>query len=741
MESFLKDSIFYLIVSALVFLHIIYWPGFVFGALLLFAYLLYISRSARVALSKIFFLSSKARRVRFLGAFFALATLSLISGLAIIFYKLSPLLIALSFLFNGLLFTFLEIWAGPLPETPAEMYDPKMQVLEEMPMPALSFVAFFFLFFYGLYLLYKSKTGAPILTPWQTIADNYIYVFAVATLLLGFLVFSNLKSKTILFLIVLHSFLLHSYLPLTHQLFYGADGWRHLATENQIIAGNSLSAADFAISSGVFLQRVGWGEISYSQFWGLSVIFSRLLSVDLIGVIIWLMPFIWSIVLPLLLFEIGRVLERSKKESLFFAWLAVLPFAWQAGGSFSLPVNLGFLIWLFALLLLYGRIKNPQPSQLVILGILGVVSVFGYALFSLLFWSAWAAAEVIILMRSPRVPAFWAGVVYAFGALILSLLIPFLELVSRFSVWVPGQNFIASFKTLIGTLSGWYWATGPRTHDILAGNILFNQTPSYAFVNNFFVSWRWWVLAFCLAVGLGVARGFIVSLKSGRPHWLNNIFFLGVSISYIISRYFLSGENILARRLEVVLAFGLVWFLVLALSDLGWGEKLLSAPVVEKITMPISRFSASGYRITFLAVVVAAFSFAASASYSSGPDTRALSADEFMAAQYVWLLEKENASHCVLAGTYPLLALEAISAGEIKGGGFPMHPYFSQPERISLLNSLSANPEPKILESVLNFTGADHCWVIMERVEDSNFRRNFTDVQMFGPLMAGKYVR
>lgn len=741
MESFLKDSIFYLIVSALVFLHIIYWPGFVFGVLLLFAYLLYISRSARVVLSKIFFLSSKAHRIRVLGAFFALATLSLISGLAIIFYKLSPLLIALSFLFNGLLFTFLEIWAGPLAETPAEMYDPKMQVLEEMPMPALSFTVYLILFFYGLFLLYRSQTGAPVLTPWQTIADNYIYVFAAATLLLGFLVFSNLKSKTILFLIVAHSFLFHSYLPLTHRLFYGADGWRHLAIENQIVAGAPLSAADFAISSGVFLQRVGWGEISYSQFWGLSVIFSRVLSADLLAVIKWLLPVLWSVILPLLLFEIGRALERSKKESLFFAWLSFLPFAWQAGGSFSLPVNLGFLIWLLALLLIYNRVKNPQASQLVILGIFGVISVFGYALFCLLFWVIWAIAEVIILFRSPKAHKILAGAVYFLGTVILALFIPFLELISRFSLWIPGQNIFSGFKSIIGTFSGWYWATGPRTHDILAGNILFNQTPSYAFVNNFFVSWRWWVLVFCLLVFLGVARGFMVSLRAGRPHWLNNIFFLGIFLSYIISRYFLSGENILSRRLEVVLALGMVWFLVLALSDLGWGEKLLRAPVVEKITAPISRFSASGYRITFLAVVVAAFSFAASASYSSGPDTRAVSTDEFFAAQYVWVGEKENAAHCVLAGTYPLLALEAISAKEIVGGGFPMHPYFSQPERVNLLNSLSANPDPKVLDAVLELAGTNHCWVIMERVEDSNFRRNFTDVQMFGPLMAGKYVR
>ena len=48
-------------------------------------------------------------------------------------------------------------------------------------------------------------------------------------------------------------------------------------------------------------------------------------------------------------------------------------------------------------------------------------------------------------------------------------------------------KFFEAIKQFIGNLLGWYVAAGPRPHDILTGNILFNQVPSYAFVPNLFI--------------------------------------------------------------------------------------------------------------------------------------------------------------------------------------------------------------------------------------------------------------
>lgn len=740
MESFLKDNIFYLLFCALIFLQITYWPGSTIGLVLLVVYLSYVAKSVHVVMGKLFGLS-KAFRIRVLSAFFALMFLGFLASLAILFFRLNAFYISLAFLITGIFFSILEFWVGPLDDSPPEMYDPHLKVLEEMPIPTFTTAIYLILFVYGLFLLLKSKTGAPILSPWQTIEQNYIYVFALATLILGALVFSKLKAKTVLFLLFLHSFLLHGYLPLTHDNFYGADGWRHLAVENQIISEIPLVSADFALSSGTFIQRIGWGELSYSQFWGLSIIFSKILAVDLTVVMIWFLPILWSLVLPITLFEIARVMGRSKKESLFFAWLSFLPYIWQTGGSFSLPVNLGFLFFIFSLILIYSRIKKPQFGQTLILGVVGLVSLFGYALFCLLFFSAWFLAEVIVFFSSKKVSRIFSGVIYFVGSVFLLFLIPVLELVSNYSTLNYGHSFWAGAKSFLGTMSGWYLASGPRTHDISAGNIIFNQTPSYAFVSNFFTASRWWLVIFMVLFFLGVIWGFWVSLKNKKgEHLLNNILFFSFFGSYIISRYFLAGENILSRRLDVVSAYFFLWFLVLALGSWGWGEKLLQSEIVKKYTQPVKKFSLF-FGPALLTILVVIFTLAISASYTLGPDTKVVSKDELSAVEYIWVLERNQIRPCVLAGTYPLLALEAVSAKKIVGGGFPVYAYFSQPERVDLLNKLMDNPNVEILKSILSFVDTDHCWVLSPRIDDVVFRSNFKNVQMFGPLMAGEYVR
>jgi hypothetical protein len=104
---------------------------------------------------------------------------------------------------------------------------------------------------------------------------------------------------------------------------------------------------------------------------------------------------------------------------------------------------------------------------------------------------------------------------------------------------------------------------------------------------------------------------------------------------------------------------------------------------------------------------------AIAASYSLGPNTGTVSVDEYQAMNYIWEQEQTNDKHCVVAGTYPLLALEALSGRKIIGGGFPIDHNFAQPELNAIAQAGMDKLNPSAIERAIRATGSDHCYVLL----------------------------
>ena len=686
-----KEVLVLAVIVVLIFYNIAFWHSAILGYLLLICYLVGTGKGASVVLSKFFNFSHRAWRVKILGMFFSLSVLGLISSLALNTVGFSAFIISSVFFISGLIFVTFQIWAGGAKNNPAEMDNPGWEVIEEVPQAKVGTLAFIILAAFGFYLLYSARAGMAISSPWQIVDPIYLTVFAAATLILGFLIFSNIKAKTILFLLFVLSLLLHSYLPLTHKLLYGADGWRHLAVESQLAQTDSLQVVSYAQGSQSLVQFLNPGKYSYGALWGTTVILSRLLNLDLLWLNAWLAPILWSILLPILLFELGMSLNWGKKESLFFAWLGMLPFAWQAGGSFSLPSSLGFLWGLFLILLLVKSLKETRKEQKIILVIAGALSFFGYALYFILFWLAWLVLQTSKIKHKLKMTAGFVATV---------LFIPLLEIISGYSHFDRGVNFLTQIKQFIGNFTAYYLASGPRPHDIAVGNIIFNQTPAYAFVPNFLTSWPWWLFIFMLVFWALAVVGIWFSLKRGEHEhrWLA-ILSIGLTASYFISRYLLAGEQILSRRLEPVLALLFLTLVFVALKQ-----------IIFKNEFQLKYYK-SIYGV-ILAVFI--FSVAITAGYSLGPDTYAVSESEYAAMNYVWQKEQTAVKPCVLADTYPLLALEAISAKKIVGGGWPINEYFAQPEKDKYFMALNKNFSLDLWNETLAVAKADHCWFITD---------------------------
>lgn len=675
--SLFKEATIALALSFFTLINIVFWHNAIGGWFLLVIFCLYFASGAHRFLRQYFGVSASFR-IRVLSVFLVLAVLGSIGGGLALIYEMSALSLASAIFLTGLFFSYLKLRSTDEDEV-VEMEDESKQVIEELPTGKGGVVLYLVLVSIAFYFLYHSKSALALSTPWQTILPNFILVFFVATLVLGLLIFSRLKSGLILFLLIIHALLLHAYLPLSHELFYGADGWRHLATESSWWQNGAIVSPALSAQTIGFWQRLDLGAMAYAQFNTLSLLFQKLCQLDPIVFMRYFLPLVWALVFPIILFEIGRVFGLEKKTALFMVWLSAWPFALQATGSFSLPVSLGILFWLVALWLMIKNSQEPSDTGKVFLIIIGILFLATHTVFFVLFWTA------LILINLLKLNFSKSGLLLV--GIFTTAFIPIVELISHFSIFNNHLNWWTQIKAIFGSFSGWYAAFGLRGNNIGVGNIFFNQPARDTLASNLFVAWRGWVVLLMVAFWVAWILGIKKMLQANNK--LNNfwvVFSTGLLGSYIISRYFLSGDNILARRLDATLA------ILFILPVVYFGHNYLKNKVIIFFTILI-------------------FSVAIATSYSLGPDTRVVSTDEYHAMQYIWNKEQGRQKICVLADTYPLLALEQISARQVVGGGFPIDSNFAQPERIQLLNLAGANPMLATKEAN-GWVGTENCYLV-----------------------------
>ena len=712
-------------------------------------YLFICGHFAAVVLERLFGLSNKFTR-KILGIFAVFVSLGWLAGAALLFVPLNFWVLSIIFILNAVVHLAAYKWASKKEKPEFTVLSKDELYLSHTLGAKAGVVLFLGLVAYGFYVLASSQTGSSILTPWQVIKPQYIIIFFLSVFILGLLVFARLKTKTILLCLIIQTFLLVSFLPFTHTLLYGADGWRHIANEQRFLDGKPFLKAQLVGEAPTEAEKLNMtskiGQLSYSSFWASNVILAKVFKTDLVQVTKWFLPVLWSLVFPILLFEIALAFGWGKKESLFVAWLGLLPFAWQAAGGFSLPVNLGMLGWLLALLLLLKRMQMPSKEQKLILLLVGLGLVFGYALYFILFWVAWVVAEVLIKMslretaatkQPPGLVVSASGLLRRFAAApllamtaVVMVVIPVVELIARYSRFDTQLNWLGQIKQLFGNFTGLYLVSGPRPHDIATGNILFNQTPVYAFVSNIFTQWRWWIVVFCIGFLLVGLYGLVCAWKQKQVvgYWLA-IIGTGSIGGYIITNYFLSGDHILARRLDGVIALFLIILFFSGLYEL-----------LVKIKRHLTKNNFKTVQVSIHVIGICVLSVAIVAAYSLGPDTGTVSANEYEAASYIWSAEKDVGTKCVLGDTYFLLALEAVSSKEIIGGNFPIDANFGQPERVQLFEQSKQVINNALLQQIGTVTNAGHCWIVGSTADfEKQSIATAAGVRLFGDVAVVKY--
>ncbi|MDP1709471.1 MAG: hypothetical protein Q8L21_01105 [Candidatus Komeilibacteria bacterium] len=576
-----------------------------------------------------------------------------------------------------------------------------------------------------VFLLFISRTGEYILSPWDSLPTVILIVFFGLMWLVASLVFSNQPIKIVLLVIVLFSFLAHLYLPVVYKTSFSGDKWRHLAIERYLQTGQAYTPSIWGdkirpmVNFGpvaVPEALVAGNKTSYAGQWAITIMLAESLGADVFKVDWWLVFCLWSFFIPLLFFQFGKLFFTSERLGLLFAILPSIFYTFQVDGAITLPVTLSYIFFFFVLLLWIDYARRGQKSTFCLASGLTLFFYWGYILhlFVLL-----AIGFLAYVWRARPKKIFWISA----GAGILFL--PFLELIgglSFFSLknlsWAALINGAANGLGLITAFIG-------RTAvlDVLEqGNFLYHQT-SASLSNLSLFSFQ--AVPFGASVIVWFAALWAVyrawRARQGIDNFLAWLFFIFL-LAYLVDFIATTGLHLLVRRLDALLALFLIIFFGLAL----W--KFLTSDRVP--ILPRKRILA----------VVFLLSFMATSTFASGPKLAILPADDQKAATVVWeeLAANADEHYCVIAESWPLLVLEAQSRRKVIGGGFPMLPEYQQPDLTNIFNGLMKEPRREWLEIAFRVTKADTCYYLNKKrlLSEPVFQQT---ISLFGePVRAGE---
>jgi len=697
----------------------------------------------RDILKRVFYFQKRSRITLVLSVFIVFLFLSFFSAVSVVWYEITPIISWIVYVIVGF-FSFVFLQAVKRFKIPRIKYRSKVCKFVILPKSWILVGVYVVLWLVSAYFLWQSGSTEVLFTPWNGIHEYFLPLFFLATFVLGVILFSKHKTKLVLFLIIAHSVLLHLYLPLSSVMPWGGDVWRNIAVEEKLALGDPVLPV-------LFGEDVKWRDVGvvsvpeaflvpnkyvYGQLWGASVLVNHTTGIDILVLNKWLMPILWSIFLPVIFFRIGFLLFGSYRKGLFLSALSLVPFSLQALGSLTLAVSLGHITFFFVLMLWLHYVRDGKKWQRNVVFGMACLMIFGYTLHFLLLWFlifvTFFIKKVVHkttykMFKSTR-NRFFRLISLTAIFFVSMFLFPVIEIIANISYVPDTFDFFQSIKQAVGQFSGWFYASSIRPHDIVSGNIFFNHTPQFAFFSSFFTDWRWYILPLILFCGVCVLFGlYRISKQKRKVEWM----IMGVLFSVIVGGYFigwfvLEGDRSFVRRLDGLFAFIILVFMIQGMSF-----------VFYRLSSVFKRQS----RIAILFIIFL-FSFFTTTAYSSGPDMRVVSQDEFDAARFVWDTSlSDNDKYCVLGDTWMLLTLESVSFGKIVGGGFPIDYQFGQPERLVLLNEIINDPKRSVITVAHNKTGAELCSIVLPMNSVSfEKRRVITDIFGEAPKQVGSIL-
>ena len=627
----------------------------------------------------------------------------------IVLYKITPIYLA----FLLILLTIIISLSSRLKRKgESEETEKKLMLVEnneKIKIPKFVYGLFGLAYIFCWFLLFRARTGVDIRSPWTVIHPFYLYGWLFIIFVIGLFIFSKCRLKTFLFFIILTSLLLHSYLLITYQTGFGGDKWRHLGAEQWLMDGHIYTPAIFGEQ--ISYKQLGpikipevfidGNKTSYSNMWGATIALSWLTKIDIFYIDLFLGLLLFSIFLPFLLLKIGSLFSKKKEFLCLLVLSPVLFFPFQIYGSITVPQAFGFLPFLFSLIFLLEYFMDKFSFRQLLKRLVFLIPFlyFNYVLYLVVF------AEIFILVfllknfyKFKRGKIIWLALIFiCFLALVF--LIPLLDTNNQYSSFK--NNFTQTdFKSALINFPIRILTSGaifPRLYQMEQDNWLYAQTSEY-FSKAALLKVLPWPLILTPIILFLIILGIINYRKLFQPRigYLFVLILIIFLLNQFVSSYFMDGNHIFSKRLVIMISF-------LMMIPLAWGIYCLTE---------YSKHIFSRKAIIFALIMI--IGLTSTTVYASGPKFQNVTSDELAAAKYVW--EKINSSesankHCVLANTWPLLALESVSGRQIVTGGFLD---YSESERVQLFENMNTTPSIRYLEKAIQATGANQCYFMTE---------------------------
>lgn len=415
-----------------------------------------------------------------LGSFFLVLLLGLASWIMMIIYNLdiwrsTIVLVAIA------VFSSISIWRREKNQQSTGNNQSDMQAKQSVPAHVYFMrVSFLFIFALSFYLLFLARLGE-VYTVWYalnaisisiylpTLSFVMVPIFLLAyfatTLLLVVIVLSCERTSYKLIFVIVHSILSHTLFVI---IFPAGDigGQQIILSITRRIYEN-LTIHGHGHSANVLVQIYYWSKGTNFQS-AYSVIFARMFSVDVFWSHLALIPILWGVFVPAIMYKIAKTLGACDTVAVLSS-LMILAFpATIYWGTFSVPNSLGFIFTLGSIYFILRYISSNSNNSHLLMLIFAFASLISHLLTGIITVALLLLAVAIKKylkerVISPKSSRFFLFIAFILSVSLLPLSLVYHKLLSPlyavFSLYLlrslPIQDLIGMF------IMGDYYNYGP----------------------------------------------------------------------------------------------------------------------------------------------------------------------------------------------------------------------------------------------------------------------------------------
>lgn len=198
------------------------------------------------------------------------------------------------------------------------------------------------------YLLYRGQTTESIQSPWETVSRLFLPGYSIAGLVLIIYLLNSFRTKLPLALISLHTFLSTSVAVIVYKIGYGFDPFIHQAAENIIDHTGSIAPK----------------TVYYLGQYGLVIFIHKLTLIDLALIDRILVPLVFSIFIPALIFFAFNLWFRKNYSLILAVAFLLIPYS---GFIMTAPQNLANIYFIATILISMAYFRDTIPARVLYL--------------------------------------------------------------------------------------------------------------------------------------------------------------------------------------------------------------------------------------------------------------------------------------------------------------------------------------------------------------------------------------